>query len=96
MQELDKLTLEYYGNTLQAAQEEINKYVENMDHLANVLNHYQTILDLSTLEKNSDQYYKNMDTVLEGQLATAENAVEVSKVTMDMFKQELAAKEAAY
>ena len=96
MQELDQQTIEYYGNTLTAAQEEIDKYVESMDHLSSVLGHYQTILDLSTLEKGSEEYFKNMDTVLEGQLATAENAVEVAKATMDMFKSELVAKEAAY
>lgn len=96
IQELDKQTIEYYANTLTAAQEEIDKYVESMDHLSGVLEHYQTIVDMSTLEKNSESYYKKMDKVMEGQLATAENAVAVAKETMDTFQRELEIQEKAY
>ena len=96
LQELDQQTMNYYGQTLQAAQAEIDKYTERMDHLNGVLEHYGTIADLSTLHKKSADYFKKMDTVLEGQAHTAKNSMEAAKATMTMFQSELTAKQQAY
>jgi hypothetical protein len=74
--------MHYYGDTLDAANEEISKYTDNMEHLSSVLDHYNSILDLSTLAKD----YARVDVVLKGSLKTAENSVKVNKELMDMYK----------
>ena len=94
--ELDDEVIAYYGETLAAAQEEIEKYTSHMDHLNSVLEHYATIVDLSTLTKKSTEYFDNMDTVLQGQLKTAQHSIDVAKKSMDMFKNELADKKKLY
>jgi hypothetical protein len=54
--------MEYYGNTLDMAAEEIAKYTDRMDHQTSVLEHYSSLL--SIMGKEND--YKTMGKVLEG------------------------------
>jgi hypothetical protein len=52
--------LEYYGNTLAVAGEEIAKYTNKISGLTSVLQHYQTLL--SIMGKESD--YESMGIIL--------------------------------
>ena len=73
--ELDKQMKAYYGETLDAANEELSKYTEQMEHQTSVLEHYQTLLEL--MGKQND--YKMIGKVLQGQVETTKNQAEVSK-----------------
>ena len=94
--ELDDQMMNYYSNTLVAAQQEIDKYTSRMDQVNEVLEHYGTILDLSSLSKTSEDYFSKMDTVLEGQAHTAKNSMEAAKAAMTMFQDEMKSKKLAY
>ena len=78
---LDDFMMDYYGNTLAAAGEELAKYTDRMDHQNNKLEHYKSMLDL--LGKSND--YEAMGEILEGQAKNAENAVKVSKANYEML-----------
>jgi hypothetical protein len=58
--------MEYYGNTLDMAVEEIAKYTDRMDHQTAVLDHYSSLLEI--MGKSND--YKTMGKVLEGKAKT--------------------------
>ena len=73
--ELDKQMKAYYGETLDAANEELSKYTDQMEHQTSVLEHYQTLLEL--MGKQND--YKMIGKVLQGQVETTKNQAEVSK-----------------
>ena len=96
LKELDDQTIAYYGETLKKAKEEIDSYISKMKDLNSVLEHYETILDLSSLHKTSADYFKQMDTVLDGQLKTTQHQLESAKASMELFQDELIEKEAAY
>jgi hypothetical protein len=57
---------EYYGNTLDKANEEISKYTDRMEHQTAVLEHYQSVMEI--MGKSTD--YKKMGTILKGQSQT--------------------------
>jgi hypothetical protein len=38
--------LEYYGNTLKMAGEEIDKYTERMEHQTSILEHYGNMMEI--------------------------------------------------
>jgi hypothetical protein len=57
---LDAEMTEYYGNTLNMANEEIVKYTDRMEHLSSVLDHYQNLLSL--MGKEND--YESIGVVL--------------------------------
>ena len=80
--ELDKAMKEYYGDTIKAAQEEISKYTDQMEHQNEVLDYYQSLIELSG--KSND--YKMIGKILEGQVKTAKNALEVSKTWYETAK----------
>ena len=82
LQELDKTMMNYYGDTIAMAQDELAKYTDQMEHHSSVLEHYSTILELTG--KSND--YEALGVVLEGQAKTAENQMRVAKETMDMYK----------
>jgi hypothetical protein len=52
--------MNYYGDTLAAAGEELAKYTSRMDHSAAVLDHYNNILNIQGKQKD----YKTMGVVL--------------------------------
>jgi hypothetical protein len=62
MQELDKEMMDYYGNTLAKAQEELSKYTSQMEHQTSVLEHYKNLIGL--MGKSND--YAMIGKVLEG------------------------------
>ena len=92
LQELDDAMMNYYSDTLAAANEEISKYTELMEHQASVLDHYLSLVTL--LGKETD--YEKIGVVLEGQAAVAENAYEVSKKHYETMAAQAAARKAEY
>ena len=92
LQELDKSMMEYYGNTLDMAAEEIAKYTDRMDHQTAVLDHYSSLLEI--MGKSND--YKTMGKVLEGKAKTIGDQAAVAKKTMEMYKGQAADRLAEY
>jgi hypothetical protein len=82
LQELDKSMIEYYGNTLDMAAEEIAKYTDRMDHQTVVLDHYSSLLEI--MGKSND--YKTMGKTLEGRAKMLGDQASVAKKTMEMYK----------
>jgi hypothetical protein len=64
--ELDKQMIEYYGNALEMAREEIDVYTDRMEHCTGVLEHYLSLLDLMGKKKD----YKSRGIVLDGRVET--------------------------
>lgn len=91
VQDLDKEMLEYYGNTLDLAEDELSKYTDQMEHLTNVLDHYRSILSL--LGRDTD--YAKVLTVLEGNAQTKRNKFDASKAWYESLKAEKDAAAAA-
>lgn len=74
LMELDKTMTEYYGNTIDMANEELSKYTDQIEHQTSVLEHYQSLIEL--MGKSND--YDMMGKVLEGQVKTTRDALDVS------------------
>lgn len=91
VQDLDKEMLEYYGNTLDLAEEELSKYTDQMEHLTSVLDHYRSILSL--LGRDTD--YTRVLAVLEGNAQTKRNKFDTSKAWYESLKAERDAAAAA-
>ncbi len=91
VQDLDKQMLEYYGNTLDLAEDELSKYTDQMEHLTSVLDHYRSILSL--LGRDTD--YAKVLTVLEGNAQTKRNKFDASKAWYESLKAEKEAAAAA-
>ena len=89
---LDKQMLEYYGNTLAAAGEEIGKYTEKMDNLNGVLDHYSSLLKLIGKEKNYDM----MAEVLKGSVDVLSDSLDVATKEYEFYSTEAQNKEKAY
>ena len=85
LNELDKTMMNYYGDTIAMAQEELAKYTDQMDHHVAVLEHYQNLM--SILGKETD--FNALGIILEGQAKTAENALKVSKENYEMYKRQV-------
>ena len=86
LQEIDDFMMNYYGDTLEKGMEELSKYTDRMDHLSNVLEHYNNIISIT----GRDSDYEAMGIVLEGQAHAAENKMTVAKSTLEMLQQEAA------
>jgi hypothetical protein len=87
LNELDKTMMNYYGDTIAMAQEELAKYTDQMEHHVNVLDHYQSLM--SILGKETD--FNALGIILEGQAKTAENALKVSKENYEMYRRQVEA-----
>ena len=81
LNELDKQMLNYYGDTLAMAGEELVKYTSRMEHQSSVLEHYQSILELTGKKTN----YKALGAVLESQAEASENSMRIAKESLDMY-----------
>ena len=92
LNELDKTMVGYYGETLEAAQEELSKYTDMMEHHTEVLDHYLSLLDLIGASKD----WARMKTVLQTQVEVAENSAAVSKANYEMLAQEAEQKKKAW
>ena len=84
LQELNDTMMNYYGETLNKAQEELTEYTDKMDNMTSVLDHYRTLLDLTGQSQN----FKVIGTVLEGQVKTIENSYQVAKENYEWFADE--------
>ena len=83
--------LEYYGNTIDLANDELSKYTDHMEHLTNVLDHYRSIITL--LGKDKD--YDKVLSVLNGTAQTKKNNFDTSKQWYESLKRERDAAAAA-
>ena len=90
--ELDKAMMEYYGETLAMAQEELAKYTDRMQQQTEVLQHYGNMMEI--LGKQLD--YDSMGVILQGQVDTIENEMNVAEAAYNMYKQQVEEKRALY
>ena len=89
---LDKEMLEYYGNTLAKANEEIGKYISKMDNLNDVLEHYSSILKLVGRKKD----YESLGVILQGVENNRKNQLDASKATYEFYATEAKNRADAY
>ena len=73
--ELDKAMMNYYGDTLAAAGEELAKFTDRMEHQSSVLDHFSSIM--TALGKDTD--FKKMGVILKGQAKLLEDQYVVAK-----------------
>lgn len=84
LKNLDDQMMEYYGNTLNSANEELSKYTNHMKNLTSILEHYSSIITL--LGKDKD--YTRVLEVLNGTAQTKKNNFETSKQWYEVLKSE--------
>lgn len=84
LKDYDDQMREYYGNTLDMAMEEIGKYVSQMEHLASVVEHLNSVLELTGESKD----YKKMDTLLQASAKLAKDKYLASKSSYEMLKEQ--------
>lgn len=92
LQELDTTMMDYYGNTLAMAGEEIAKYASLVESSANALSYYSSIAAL--MGKETD--YKYMGVILKSQADIAKNSYDIAKAQYDMLKNSADERKAAY
>lgn len=92
LNELDKTMMHYYGETLAMAADEIAKYTDHMEHLTEVLDHYQSLMEI--MGKSTD--YEAMGIVLEGKAKALGDQAATAKATMEMYKGEAEDRYQAY
>ena len=85
LNDLDKEMMAYYGETLNAANDEIDKHVSKIEHLNSVLDHYKNILGILGETTN----YKALGGILEGQAKVIKNELDVAVATYNMYKNEV-------
>jgi hypothetical protein len=84
--------MHYYGDTLEAAQEELSKYTDMMDQHVEVLEHYANVMDI--IGKSAD--YESMGVILKAQAEVAENNLAVSKANYQMLDEQRNQRKAEY
>lgn len=89
---LDKAMMNYYGDTISAAQEELSKYTDQLEHHNSVLSHYKSLMEI--MGKSTD--YQKMGTILKGQAEVAKNSMDVAQKNAEMYAGEAAKKLEAY
>lgn len=92
LQELDDQMMHYYGETLAAAQEEIDKTTSRLEQQTAMLEHYMTILDL--MGESAD--YEKVGVILAGKAETTKNEMIAAKEEYLMFAQEAEERYAAW
>jgi hypothetical protein len=65
----------YYGETLVAAREELDKYTSRLDHNISLLEHFNNLMDL--MGKTTD--YDAMLQLTQNQTAISRNKLDISK-----------------
>ena len=86
LKDYDDQMREYYGNTLDMAMEEIGKYISQMEHLASVVEHLNSVLELTGESKD----YKKMDTLLQASAKLAKDKYLASKSSYERLKEQKA------
>ena len=92
LNDLDKKMMHYYGDTLDAASEELSYYTDQLSNLTSVLDHYRNIVALV----HGEYDFNRVETILKGQAATIKNELDVATANYKMLKTEKAAIEASY
>ena len=82
--EMDDAMVHYYGDTLEAAMDELSVYTDMIEHSNTVLDHYTNILEV--LGKSTD--YKKMGAILKGQASVAKNQADVSAAWYESRKKD--------
>lgn len=81
--ELDKAMMYYYGDTLDAASEELSTFTDHMGHLTSVFDHYMSLMEI--LGKQKD--YDAMGNFLGGKAGTIRDRLDVAKEYYEMLKE---------
>ena len=84
LNELDKKMKEYYGETIEAAMDELSKYTDRLEHSTEVLEHYGNMMEI--LGKSMD--YDALGIILQGQVDTIENEMKVAEAAYNMYQQQ--------
>lgn len=71
---LDKEMLEYYTKAVDQANSELDKFTDGFQHMASILNHYKSVLDI--MGKSTD--YAKVGAILEGQASNIKNELDVA------------------
>ena len=77
--DLDKQMREYYGNTLDEADDELGKHTDHLENLTKVFDHYINLLDIFGKSKD----YDTMGDFLEGQAHGLKNELDVAEAYYD-------------
>lgn len=78
---LDKEMVHYYEDTLDKASEELSSFTDQLDQCTSILDHFKNMLGLIGRENDLDSLGK----ILEGQLKTTQNTLEVQKNNYEML-----------
>lgn len=78
---LDKEMVHYYEDTLDKASEELSSFTDQLDQCTSILDHFKNMLGLIGRENDLDSLGK----ILEGQLKTTQNTLEVQKNNYKML-----------
>ena len=92
IQELDDAMLDYYGDTLSAVMDEMDKYTDKLEHQTAILEHYVNMMEI--LGKSYD--YESIGIILEGQVKTIENELKVAEAEYDLYQKEAEEKRKLY
>ena len=84
IQDLDQQMMEYYGETLAQAGEEIDKFTTQLEKQTTILEHYKTLVDL--MGKSTD--YDKVGIILEGQASTTKNEMIAAREEYEMLAKE--------
>lgn len=84
IQDLDQQMMEYYGETLAQAGEEIDKFTTQLEKQTTILEHYKTLVDL--MGKSTD--YDKVGIILEGQANTTKNEMIAAREEYEMLAKE--------
>ena len=80
--ELDKEMIHYYGDTLDAASEELSSFTDHMEHFTSVFDHYTNLMKI--LGKQKD--YDVMGNFLSGKADTIRDRLDVAKEYYEMLQ----------
>jgi hypothetical protein len=75
--------MHYYGDTLDAASEELSTFTDHMEHLTGVFDHYTSLMEI--LGKQKD--YTAMGNFLGGKADTIKDRLDVAKEYYEMLKE---------
>lgn len=78
---LDKEMIKYYEETLDKASEELSSFTDQLDQCTSILDHFKNMLGLIGRENDLESLGK----ILDGQLKTTQNTLEVQKNNYEML-----------
>jgi anthranilate/para-aminobenzoate synthase component I len=84
--------MHYYGDTLEAAAEELERYTSLMEDQTAVLDHYKNVMDII----GEGQDYEKMGEILEAQAETIGNEAKVAEENYNMLRSQADARKAEY